>query len=218
MNKNTQTLSVLMLSLLGVGLTSTVWVKTNMRYLSISLSLQDGPILLEISGLRQVQDNSCGEAAIVMAYNHVHPEFPLQEDDVITYAIKKGHFTPDEEPFTSPRDMVLITRHYTYHYSTGNVSTADQALELLIGKLQNGTPVIIDVLNRSEASPLNAQYVVVTGISADPNGADAVTIYYNDLLTGSSNSAPWSGEAGIWNAWQNNPDPDGAGWWLVLSA
>ena len=51
----------------------------------------------------------------------------------------------------------------------------------------------------------------------DPKHAGGVVIYYNDPLTAHNESAPWSDAGGIWNAWQNNGDPDGAGWWLVIS-
>ncbi len=37
-------------------------------------------------------------------------------------------------------------------------------------------------------------------------------------LPAHNESAPWSGHAGVWNAWQNNGDPGGAGWWLVIPA
>lgn len=36
-------------------------------------------------------------------------------------------------------------------------------------------------------------------------------------LTGTRESATWSGAEGIWNAWQNNGDPGGPGWWLSIT-
>jgi len=207
-----------MLGLLSVGLTSAILVQTSLRNLAISLSLQDGPILLDVPVLTQKLGTSCGEAAIVMAYNYVHPDLPLDESDVVEYAIEKQYFTPDEEPFTSPQAMVRITQNYTRQYASGNIFSADQGLELIISELKMNTPIIIDVLTHLDDPQSDAHFVVVTGVSAGPNGADGYTIYYNDLLTGKRESASWGGDAGIWNAWQNNPDPNGSGWWLVIMA
>jgi hypothetical protein len=38
-----------------------------------------------------------------------------------------------------------------------------------------------------------------------------------DRLTGTKESADWAGREGVWNAWQNNGDPGGSGWWLVIA-
>jgi hypothetical protein len=213
--KKTGVLLLLLVGLASVALVSAVWVRTNERHLA--QSLQDQPIILQVPPLAQSQGTSCGEAVIVMAYNYAHPQSPLAEAQVIAFATENGYFTEDTEPFTSPANMVNITRHYTSDYSSGTVLTADQGLALLIRKLQIGEPVIIDVLTYLDDPASDAHFVLVTGVSVDPNDASAVTIYYNNPLTGKNESAPWNGEAGIWHAWQNNPDPGGSGWWLVLS-
>lgn len=179
--------------------------------------LQQEPLLLQVPALTQSRGTSCGEAVIVMAYNYAHPQTPLHEADVIAYAAENGFFTESEEPFTSPVNMANIVRNYTFGYSVGTVSNADQGLALLIRELKNGNPVIIDVLTHFDDPQSSAHFVLVTGISVDPNDANAITIYFNNPLTGASESAPWGGDVGFWNAWQNNPDPGGPGWWLVIS-
>lgn len=178
---------------------------------------QDGPIMLDVPPLAQSQVTSCGEAVIVMAYNYAHAESPLNEAEVIAYAAENGYFTEEAEPFTSPSNMLKITRHYTNNYASGTVSNPNQGLALLIRKLQNGEPVIIDVLTRLDDPTAGAHFVLVTGLAVDPNDVSMVTIYFNNPQTGVNESALWGGDAGIWNAWQNNPDPGGSGWWLVIS-
>jgi hypothetical protein len=77
--------------------------------------------------------------------------------------------------------------------------------------------VIIDVLSDFRDPESEAHLVVVTGISTDPGREDALVIHYNDPLTGKNELSDWSGEVGLWNAWQNNRDPGGSGWWLAIS-
>lgn len=166
--------------------------------------------------LTQLQGTSCGEAVIVMAYNYAYPEDILDEADVIAYAADAGYYTEGTAPFASPANMVKITRHYITDYSSGTVYNADQGLALLIRKLKNGEPVIIDVLTHLDDPTSNAHFVLVTGIEVDPNDASNITIYFNNPLTGLSEYAAWGGETGIWHAWDNNPDPGGSGWWLVI--
>jgi len=213
--KKSGVLLLLLVGMISIALLSGVWVRTNVRYLS--QSMQDAPVMLQVPPLAQLQGTSCGEAVIVMAYNYAHPQSPLNEAEVIAYATENGYFTEDTEPFTSPANMVKITQHYTNDYSTGTVFSADQGLALLIRKLKMGEPIIIDVLTYLNDPTSDAHFVLVTGVSVDPNDASAVTIYYNNPLNGKSESAPWNGETGIWHAWQNNPDPGGAGWWLAIS-
>jgi len=201
---------LLIVGALSVALIPAAWARTSGR-------LQDGPLALDIPPLAQSRGTSCGEAVIVMAYNYVHPESPLNEADVITYAAEKRYFTEDAEPFTSPANMLKITRHYTFAYSSGNVYNSDQGLALLVRKLRNGDPVIIDVLTHLDDPNSDAHFVLVTGMLADINNSNAITIFYNNPLTGARESALWDGEAGIWHAWQHNPDPGGSGWWLVIS-
>jgi hypothetical protein len=203
--------------LISIALVSAVWVRTNGRYLE-EFKQQGQPIMLDVPPLAQSQATSCGEAVIVMAYNYTHAGSPLNEGEVIEYAAEKGYFTEEAEPFTSPANMLKITRHYTNDYSNGIVSTADQGLALLIRKLKNGEPVIIDVLTRLDDPTAAAHFVLVTGIAVDPKDASMVTIHYNNPQTGVNESALWGGDAGIWHAWKNNPDPGGPGWWLVISA
>jgi hypothetical protein len=35
-------------------------------------------------------------------------------------------------------------------------------------------------------------------------------------LTGTNRWGYWLGGEGVWNAWQNNGDPGGAGWWMMI--
>ncbi len=112
--------------------------------------------------------------------------------------------------------MVKIAQHYADHVSAGQVIGPEQGLSFLIQELQNGDPVIIDVLSNFQNPDSVAHFIVVTGISVDPSRAGAVVIHYNDPLTGEQKSTDWAGSDGVWNSWQKNGDPGGAGWWLVI--
>ena len=206
---------LLAIGLISIALMSAVWVRTGGRYLAESM--QGESVMLQIPPLTQLQVTSCGEAVIVMTYNYAHPESPLNEVDVIAYAAENGYFTEAAEPFTSPANMVKIARNYTNDFSSGRVFNSDQGLALLIRRLKDGEPVIIDVQTDLTDPNSGAHFVVVTGVAVDSNDPNLVTIYYNNPQTGVSESALWSGETGIWRSWQNNPDPGGSGWWMVIS-
>ena len=179
--------------------------------------LQQAPILLEVPVLQQSRGTSCGEAVIAMVYNYVHPEAPITERQVIEYAAANGYYTEDLYPYTSPANMVRIAEYYAEEVSSGNVLTTRQGLALLIASLRQGDPVIIDVLSDFTDPESEAHFIVVTGISIDANRGNTVVIHYNDPLTGLQSAADWLGPQGVWNAWQTNGDPGGAGWWLVIS-
>lgn len=179
--------------------------------------LQNTPVNLPVPVLQQSRGTSCGEAVIVMTYNYAYPNTPVTEQQVIEYAAANGYFTEDLPPFTSPANMVKIAEYYADNVSSGTVLSARQGLSLLQQKLHNGEPVIIDVLSNFSDPESEAHFVVVTGISFDTARNNAVIIHYNDPLTGTAESADWNGSQGVWNAWQTNGDPGGAGWWMVLS-
>jgi hypothetical protein len=179
--------------------------------------LQDQPILLSVPVLRQSRGTSCGEAVVAMTYNYAYPGTPITEQQVIEYAAANGYFTEDLPPFTSPANIVKIAEYYAEEVATGTVTNAWQGLGLLRQKLQNGEPVIIDVLSDFSDPESEAHFVVVTGISVDPARNNALLIHYNDPLTGTQATADWDGSQGVWNAWRTNGDPGGSGWWLVIS-
>lgn len=185
---------------------------------SVIGQLQEQPLILLVTPLLQEQVTSCGEAAITMAYNYTYPEAPMQESNVIAYATKMGYFTADRPPFTSPANMLNIAKHYTDKVSSGRILTESQGLMLLFQKIQNNEPIVIDVLTRLHDPDSGAHFVVVTGISLDETHEDTILIHYNNPLTGQGESAPWSGTDGLWNAWQKNGDPGGAGWWMAFDA
>jgi hypothetical protein len=110
--------------------------------------------------------------------------------------------------------MVKIADFYADEVSSGTVLDSDEGLQLLVQKLQSGTPVVIDVLSNLSDPTSEAHFVVVTGISVAPE--NELIIHYNDPLTGTKESAAWTGPQGVWNAWQNNGDPGGPGWWLTI--
>ena len=188
-----------------------------MLQLSAIENLQQEPLSIEVEAIRQSKPTSCGEAVIVMAYNYAYPGTPVSEQDVIEYAASQRYFTEEISPFTSPANMVKIARHYTAQISTGHVLSSSQGLYLLIQRLRAGEPVIIDVLSDFSDPGSEAHFIVVTGMSTDPNRENAIVIHYNDPLTGTKEIDDWSGDQGVWNAWQNNGDPGGAGWWMVIS-
>ncbi len=176
--------------------------------------LQQGPLFLDVPVIRQSLGTSCGEAAIVMAYNDANPQSPITEQEAIAYATAQDYFTPGTPPFTSPENMVKIAEYYAADVSTGRVQTPGRGLDLLFEKLEAGTPIIIDVLTILTDPTSEAHFIVVTGLSL--NGRDEVVVHYNDPFTGIKDSALWSAPQGIWNAWQNNGDPGGPGWWLAI--
>ena len=127
------------------------------------------------------------------------------------------HFsTVDTPPFTSPASTVKIAEYYADGISSGTVTRPDQGLDLLLEKLRDGEPVVIDVLSDFSDPESEAHFILVTGISVEPDRG-VMVIHYNDPLTGTKKSAGWAGSQGVWNAWQNNGDPGGAGWWMVMS-
>lgn len=175
------------------------------------------PLLLDVRPLQQAAVTSCGEAAIAMAYNSLHPDAPLSEQSIIDFAAANRFFTPRRYPFTSPENMVRIARHYSRGVSWGTVQDQERALALLTSKLRQGQPVVIDVLVRRYQSGSGAHFIVVTGISIDRKRGNAVMIHFNEPLTGTREKARWSGSEGVWNAWLRNGDPGGSGWWLAFS-
>jgi hypothetical protein len=174
------------------------------------------PIQLEIKPLQQKKITSCGEAAITMAYNHANPESPLAELDIVAFAMDNGYYIDDRRPFTSPANMVIIAQHYTDKVNAGNIMTPEQGLALLFENLHQDTPVIIDIWTYLDIPYSDAHFVLVTGISQHPHIEGAYIIHYNNPLTAKNESARWEGRDGIWNAWQNNGDPDGSGWWMTI--
>jgi predicted methyltransferase len=117
----------------------------------------------------------------------------MTEQDVIDYAAGHGYYTEDFPPFTSPANMVKIARYYADDVSTGTVFSSGQGLALLIRKLRNGEPVIMDVLSNFNDPESEAHFVVITGMSVDQNRGNAIIIHYNDPLTGTKESADWAG-------------------------
>ena len=182
-----------------------------------AVSLADTPVRLDVPAFAQSQMTSCGEAVLVMAYNFAHPQTSLGESEVLAYATKEGYYTEAQEPFTSPADMVRIALHYTSQVEHGVALNADMGLAILLQNLKNGNPVIIDVLTYLDDPTSGAHFILVTGISLDPNDPDSILIHFNNPFSGQIESARWGGETGVWHAWQNNPDPGGAGWWLVMT-
>ena len=213
--KRSRLSSLTTLGLIGAGLLAFAGLsQVHAAYLYSQLN--GGPVDLTIPAIRQSRGTSCGEAVIVMAYNYTHPQAPLSEASVIEYAIAGGYFTEQREPFTSPAGMRRIADHYAQSSVGGNAVSAGQGLDVLFQALHAGDPVIIDVLTRLDDPKSNAHFVLVTGLERDPARTDAILVTYNDPLTGETRTSQWDGEAGIWNAWQNNGDPGGAGWWMVI--
>lgn len=203
-------------SLIAIGALALVGLTQMIGKYSIS-RLQDNPLNLQVPVVKESSSTSCGEAVIAMAYNYAYPETPVSEQEVIEYATAHGYFTPGITPFTSPANLVKIARNYTENVSSGTVTNSSQGLSLLIQRLRRGEPVTIDVLSNFSDLGSEAHFVVVTGISVDPQRQNAIVIHYNDPLTGTKETDDWFGSAGVWDAWQNSADPGGSGWWLVIS-
>jgi hypothetical protein len=198
----------------------------NLLFLVFSLAIMASPIggasleglsiQLPVAPLRQTKITSCGPAVLAMAYRYAFPLGETGERDILTYAEMQGWYTETKYPYTSPANMVKIIRHYTRDLSTGQAASAAQGLEILSVQLRQGHPVIIDALTLLDDPRSGAHYLLVTGISVAPDNKYAVTIHYNDPLTGKTKSAPYYGEGGLWDAWRRNGDPGGSGWWLVI--
>ena len=203
------------ISLIGIGALALAGFREMVGQYSVARLAQD-PLNLQVPVVKQLTGTSCGEAVIAMAYNYAYPQTPLTEQEVINYATSQGYFTPGVPPFTSPANMVNIAEYYTDNVFTGTVKNSGEGLSLLIRRLRAGEPVIIDVLSNFSDPESEAHFIVLTGISVDPARGNAIIIQYNDPLTGTKESADWSGSEGVWNAWQNNGDPGGSGWWLVI--
>ena len=205
-----------LIGLIGIGALALAAFSQMMQQSSIA-RLQQEPLDIQVDAIQQSKSTSCGEAVIVMAYNYAHPQTPIHEQEVIEYATAQGYFTEEVPPFTSPTNMVKIARHYADKISTGTALSSNQGLLLLIQRLGAGEPVIIDVLSNFSDPGSEAHFILVTGISTDPNRENAIVIHYNDPLSGTKESDDWSGSEGVWHAWQNNGDPGGPGWWMVIS-
>jgi len=203
-------------SLIAIGALALVGFTQMIGKYSIA-RLQNEPLILDVPMVKQSSGTSCGEAVIAMAYNYAYPETPLTEQAVIEYATAHGYFTPSVSPYTSPANMINIARNYTEHVSSGTVTNSSRGLSLLIQSLRKGEPMTIDVLSNFHDPESEAHFIVVTGISVDPQRGNAIVIHYNDPLTGTKESTDWAGSQGVWNAWQNNADPGGPGWWMVIS-
>lgn len=175
-----------------------------------------GKMNLPVDAILQEQYTSCGEAVITMAYNYAYAEAKVSEQEVIEFAVDGGYYTENKFPFTSPADMVKIAGHYSDTVSTGAVKNADEGLALLTQKLTAGDPVIIDSFARLYDPEAGAHFVVVTGLVIDSENPNHTRILFNDPLTGGNRWGYWLGAEGVWNAWQNNGDPGGSGWWMVI--
>lgn len=183
-----------------------------------ALSSEGEFIQLDVRPFQQSKITSCGPAVLAMAYHYAYPMGNISERAILTYAEMQGWYVETKYPYTSPANMVKIIRHYTGNISTGQAANAQGGLALLFRQLRQGNPVIIDALTLFDDPRSGAHFVLVTGISVVPGNKYAVTVTYIDPRTGETKSAPYYGEGGLWNAWQRNGDPGGAGWWLVIPA
>lgn len=173
-----------------------------------------GPVQLQVKPLQQKKITSCGEAAITMAYNYAFPDSPLAEMDIVAFAMENGYYIDNRRPYTSPENMVVIAKHYAENINAGTVTTPEEGLALLFERLSRNEPVIIDIWTYLDIPYSDAHFVVVTGISAHPKNQGMYIIHYNNPLTARAESARWDV---IWEAWQKNGDPGGAGWWMTIA-
>lgn len=217
--KSSRPVHLMALNLLSVGaLLVTAFGSIPESYWARMLRLY-GRMNLPVDAILQSKVTSCGPAVIVMAYNYANPEKQIDEQEVIEYASGEEYYTEKKFPFTSPENMVKIAKDYAKGtVSSGTVDDPDEALALLTEKLTGGDPVVIDVLVRLDNPYSGAHFVVVTGMAVDPRNPRAVKIFYNDPLWGRNRSSDWLGDEGIWNAWKNNRDPGGSGWWMVIAS
>lgn len=200
-------------ALLSLGFTSAA--DTGEGYWERQLRLW-GRMNLPVEPTLQLRKTSCGEAVIMMAYNYAYPKTKVTEQEVIDYALVEEYYTEKDAPFTTPADMAKIADHYADSLSIGRVKTAEEGLELLKKKLTSGDPVMIDSLARLYDPKSGAHFVLVTGLAIDSKNPNKTKIYFNDPLTGKNRWGYWLGVEGVWNGWQNNGDPGGSGWWMII--
>ncbi len=198
-------------ALLSIGLAPAPRLYGGWQFPQENISLPVKPIL-------QSEYTSCGEAVIVMAYNYAYPEMPITEQSVIDYAVAQKYYTEHRLPFTSPDNMVNIANHYADTVLWGQITDQDEGLEWLEQNLARGNPIVIDVIARLYDPRSSAHFVVITGILVDSDNPNGTKIYFNDPLTGTNRWGYWLGGEGVWNAWQNNGDPGGQGWWMTISS
>lgn len=178
-----------------------------------------GRMNLPVKAIAQSQYTSCGEAVITMAYNYAYPESRITEQQVIDFAATQGFFTERIFPFTSPDNMINIAEYFSGNtVASGNVQNMEDGLALLKGILTHGDPVIIDTLSRLDDPQSGSHFVVVTGLEMDSANPNTTKIYFNDPLTGKNRAWYWDRIDGVWNGWQNNGDPGGSGWWMVIAS
>lgn len=215
MQKMTSLICLALLSLLGIAASMDSGIQAADKADRLA-KFEEKPLMLKVDPLQQMLYTSCGEAAITMTYNYANLDAPITERAVIEFARRHGYFTADRPPYTTPADMVRIARNYADGVRSGTVLQEEQGLAVLAGNIREGEPVIIDVRARLYDMDSPAHFIVVTGLAVDPDHKNDLMIYYNDPLTGSKESARWAGNEGIWNAWKNNGDPGGSGWWMII--
>jgi hypothetical protein len=173
----------------------------------------------------QPTDETCGEAAFLMAWNYMHPNKALEMNDVIATASQEGwYINPDPAGvFTSPAHMVDMATYYAGQQGeqspeTGQMTDSEQALMFLFSQVILGHPVVADVNTIMGDPESPAHYVVVTGVSLTQR-----VVYYNDpygyIAPGSHQAAEKSADWTIfWNSWINNGDDNnkGNGWYMTV--
>lgn len=174
----------------------------------------------------QPNDETCGEAAFLMAWDYVHPTQTLNLDTVIAMAIQQGWYIPYDQAgvYTSPDHMRDMTSYYATQHSApspevGQVTTPQHGLLFLYSQIVMGHPVVVDVNTIIGDTESAAHFVVVTGVSL----IDA-KIYYNDPYgyisatehQAGQRSADW---ATFWDSWSNNGDDNGKGngWYMIIN-
>jgi uncharacterized protein YvpB len=230
-NKPAMTIVIILLfSALAVCAAAVLWPE---KGLSGASSFEKKPSSVpfyekRLSGVplyEQPTNETCGEAAFLMAWNYTHADKPLNMDKVIGTAAQKGWYVnPDPAHiFTSPDHMQDMAAYYASQNAApapeaGHVSDQTQALLFLFSQLTQGHPVIVDVNTDMGNIKSPAHFVVVTGVSFTDT-----QIYYNDPYGyiapanhgADQQRADW---ALFWNSWRNNGDDNGQGngWYMLV--
>jgi RHS repeat-associated protein len=177
---------------------------------------------LPVKPITQDNGSSCGPATITMAYNYAHPNAPIEQQKLIStfssYPNPNQPWYVEFDPnhiYTSPDNMVNIARYETgTGYSTGQVTNEGEGLSRLANELLSGHPVIIDVTTVMGDTASGTHFVVVTVMSSDSNNGNTAIIKFNNPLSGLNEPSNWNN---VWKSWNGNSDPNGQGWWLVIS-
>ncbi len=152
------------------------------------------PILNQLdNGTGMMPYTSCGPTSLAMGIAYAYGQ-TLDPEDIANYAIQQGWYTPNQEPYISPADLLKLMQYLATKYGfplpvSGSVSSGTVSA-VLKSLLEDYGVVIVDVTTRfstlnegKETDPV-AHFVLVTALNVnntvifnDPLGEDVNGVY-----------------------------------------